>query len=217
MQEQVFYVQDVLRDSLSMLERQGYRISETRKYQTIFRGLSQFSHAQYNGEYSIEIGEAFIRSLKERDVPLSAGYMRSNIVEVQRANRIIEGDTDWRPSKPSLEYEDSIYRHEVKEYAEYLRNSGKTKCDKGFIQFLLWFRSRGFDPLPKGKTLGLHPFRRFLKFRLFICEKPAYSAGFLPLHLFCQQGLAGVAGFEPTHARVKVWCLTAWRHPNMLF
>ncbi len=25
--------------------------------------------------------------------------------------------------------------------------------------------------------------------------------------------LAGMAGFEPTTARVKVWCLTAWRHP----
>ena len=27
--------------------------------------------------------------------------------------------------------------------------------------------------------------------------------------------LAGMAGFEPTDARVKVWCLTAWRHPNI--
>ena len=27
--------------------------------------------------------------------------------------------------------------------------------------------------------------------------------------------LAGVAGFEPTNARVKVWCLTAWRYPNI--
>ena len=27
--------------------------------------------------------------------------------------------------------------------------------------------------------------------------------------------LAGVAGFEPTRARVKVLCLTAWRHPNV--
>ena len=25
--------------------------------------------------------------------------------------------------------------------------------------------------------------------------------------------MAGMAGFEPTNARVKVWCLTAWRHP----
>ena len=28
--------------------------------------------------------------------------------------------------------------------------------------------------------------------------------------------MAGMAGFEPTNARVKVWCLTAWRHPNRL-
>ena len=27
--------------------------------------------------------------------------------------------------------------------------------------------------------------------------------------------LAGVAGFEPTSAGVKVPCLTAWRHPNV--
>ena len=27
--------------------------------------------------------------------------------------------------------------------------------------------------------------------------------------------LAGMAGFEPTNARVKVWCLTAWRHPKI--
>ena len=27
--------------------------------------------------------------------------------------------------------------------------------------------------------------------------------------------MAGMAGFEPTDARVKVWCLTAWRHPNI--
>ena len=28
--------------------------------------------------------------------------------------------------------------------------------------------------------------------------------------------MAGMAGFEPTNARVKVWCLTAWRHPNVM-
>ena len=31
------------------------------------------------------------------------------------------------------------------------------------------------------------------------------------------EDLAGMAGFEPTSARVKVWCLTAWRHPNIKF
>ena len=29
--------------------------------------------------------------------------------------------------------------------------------------------------------------------------------------------MAGVAGFEPTNAGVKVPCLTAWRHPNIAF
>ena len=29
--------------------------------------------------------------------------------------------------------------------------------------------------------------------------------------------MAGMAGFEPTHTTVKVWCLTAWRHPNFLW
>ena len=27
--------------------------------------------------------------------------------------------------------------------------------------------------------------------------------------------VAGMAGLEPANARVKVWCLTAWRHPNV--
>ena len=27
--------------------------------------------------------------------------------------------------------------------------------------------------------------------------------------------VAGMAGLEPTNARVKVWCLTTWRHPNI--
>ena len=27
--------------------------------------------------------------------------------------------------------------------------------------------------------------------------------------------LAGIAGFEPTNARVKVWCLTAWPYPRI--
>ena len=25
--------------------------------------------------------------------------------------------------------------------------------------------------------------------------------------------MAGIAGFEPTNARIKIWCLTAWRYP----
>ncbi len=28
--------------------------------------------------------------------------------------------------------------------------------------------------------------------------------------------MAGPAGFEPAHARIKTWCLTAWRRPNII-
>lgn len=129
MQKKVLHIEDVIRDSLTMMEHQGYLTAKKRKYRTITRGLARFSQEKYNGEYSIEIGEAFIQSLRNRENPLSAGYIRENTVAVQRANRVIEGDIEWRPSKPSLEYEDSAYREEAKEYGEYLRNSGKTKCD----------------------------------------------------------------------------------------
>lgn len=30
---------------------------------------------------------------------------------------------------------------------------------------------------------------------------------------WASESLAGVAGFEPTNARIKIWCLTAWRYP----
>jgi hypothetical protein len=29
--------------------------------------------------------------------------------------------------------------------------------------------------------------------------------------------LAGIPGFEPGNARIKTWCLTAWRYPNFKF
>ena len=32
--------------------------------------------------------------------------------------------------------------------------------------------------------------------------------------MFGSYNLAGPAGFEPAHARIKTWCLTAWRRPN---
>ncbi|SIP72762.1 hypothetical protein XIS1_1670022 [Xenorhabdus innexi] len=28
------------------------------------------------------------------------------------------------------------------------------------------------------------------------------------------QKMAGVPGFEPGYARIKTWCLTAWRYPT---
>ena len=43
-------------------------------------------------------------------------------------------------------------------------------------------------------------------------RNPESEAGVLPIRL---RGMAGVEGFEPSNAGVKVLCLTAWLHPNI--
>ena len=34
-------------------------------------------------------------------------------------------------------------------------------------------------------------------------------------HIYQRLYLAGPGGFEPPNARIKTWCLTAWRRPNI--
>jgi integrase len=113
---------------MSMLQRQGYS-PRGRIHQTVFRGIAKFSQDKFDGEYSIAIGERFIQSLTERISAVSDGYIRTNAVAVQRLNRVMEGDLDWRPSKPPIEYADSRFRAEAADYGEYLRNGGKAKSD----------------------------------------------------------------------------------------
>ena len=127
--QQTIKVEDIIRDTLLMLERQGYKIHNTRKYNTVYRGLARFSHSNFNGEYSQKVGECFIQSLMERENPLSDGFLRTYRLAIERANCVMEGETDWHPQKKSLDYADSAYRTEVALYEEYLRNSGKTKSD----------------------------------------------------------------------------------------
>ena len=129
MKEQKIMVQDVIRDVLTILERQGYKIHNTRRYNTIYRALAQYCQNQFNGEYSSEIGAAFIQSLRQREPPLSKPFIDVYITCVERANHVIEGETDWYPRKKILEYTDSVFRNEARLYDEYLRNSGKTKSD----------------------------------------------------------------------------------------
>jgi site-specific recombinase XerD len=129
MLERIILVEDIVRDAMSMLERQGYSTIKCRIHKTAFRGIARFSQSEFGGKYSFDIGERFIQSLRDRVKPVSSGYLMSNVLAVQRLNRVMEGDLDWLPSKPSLEYEDSCFNPVSVAYGEYLRNSGKTKCD----------------------------------------------------------------------------------------
>ena len=55
MLEQIILVEDVVRDAMSMLERQGYSTSKCRIHKTVFRGIAQFSQSEFGGKYSFEI------------------------------------------------------------------------------------------------------------------------------------------------------------------
>jgi len=130
MREQKILVEDVVRETMAVLERQGYNASGSRKYITVYRALAHFSQKSCGGEYSHEVGEAFIQSLREFPNPLSKGFFRTYVNAVERANHIMEGDPNWHPCvKKMLEYEDSSHLKEARAYEEYLRNSGNTKSD----------------------------------------------------------------------------------------
>jgi integrase len=122
-------VKDVIRETLAVLERKGYNVSGTRKYNTVYRSLAHFSQLNYEGTYSNEVGEAFMQSLREREKSLSMGFYRSYANAIEYANHVMEGDVTWRPEVKNQNYVDSCYRREVKLHEEYLKNSGKTKSD----------------------------------------------------------------------------------------
>jgi len=152
MQAQKKLVEDVIRETITGLEQQGYNASGSRKYITIYRALAQFSRNRFSGEYSHEIGEAFIQSLRERIPPLSVGFFRSNAVAIERINHIMEGDYNWHPGTKQLEYENSVHMKEAILYEEYLRNSGKIKSDVRsrmhiVTRFLRYIETRGVTKL----------------------------------------------------------------------
>jgi len=147
-------IEDVIRDTITVLEQQGFDASSSRKYKTIYRALAQFSQSNFKGEYSHEIGEAFIQSLRERTPPLSKGFFRTYAVAIERLNHVMEGDNGWYPRKKELDYEESSYQKESSMYEEYLRNSGKTKSDiRGRMhvvsRFLRYIDNAGVSKLSK--------------------------------------------------------------------
>jgi len=159
-------VADIARETLSVMERRGYKVTNTRKYNTIYRALARFSHDNYRGLYSQEVGEAFLQTLREREEALSVGYMRSNATIVEYSNRVMDGDFTWNPQAQNRDYADSCYRHEVKFYEEYLRNSGKTNSDVRarmhvVARFLRHLEDCGIEKL--GDMMASHIYEAFQK------------------------------------------------------
>lgn len=130
MYEETIYVEDAIKMVEISFDKQGASFSTRRRYQSVFRSLASFSNEYFHGEYTPEIGETFLW-INEQRVPkfLAQTTFKTYVKAIQRANHVIEGDFDWMPSKPSLEYAKSRFDKIVKDYAEYLRNSRKTNSD----------------------------------------------------------------------------------------
>ena len=137
-------------------------------------------------------------------------------------------------SKNAFRWFESVYRPEMPEM--HLQNFEKLQSRKKRRKFS---PVAGYSPLAKIRTpcacqASLAIFgRQDAKQRQSRCEETCV-ANFLP-YIPRERGIgrircypshakrtpkgvlcvAGVAGFGPTNARVKVWCLTAWLYPNI--
>ena len=127
MQQQKVMVEDLIRYTKEALEQQGFNVN-SQKHQAVYRALTRFSKSKFGGEYSLEIGEAFLESERKRQVEHSDTTFRLYVAAVQRVNRVMVGVENW-DSREKFEYADSVYRNEVAEYEKHLRKSGKTNKD----------------------------------------------------------------------------------------
>ena len=130
--QETIYVEDAIKMVDFSYEKQGTSESTKRLYKSIFRNLASFSHSNFDGEYTPDIGEIFLR-VNEKRVPvfLVQSTFNSYVNAVLRLNHVIEGNFDWHPTnKKAQDYAKSKFDKIVKGYTEYLRNSSKAKSDQ---------------------------------------------------------------------------------------
>jgi len=162
MYEETIFVEDAIQLVKISFEKQGAAYGTRKKCQSIFRSLAAFSNDNFHGEYTAEIGESFL-SIHRQRVPkyLGSATFDAYVCAIQRINHVIEGDLEWYPTKPSMDYAKSKFDKIVKEYAEYLKNSGKTKSDVRarmhvVSRFLQFIDKQGVDSLSELKPAHIY-------------------------------------------------------------
>ena len=130
MYENTIYVEDAIALTKQALVEQGASAATQRYNQSIFRALASFANNNFHGEYTPQIGDAFLK-LNEQRVPvfLAQSTFRNYANAIARINHVLEGDVEWQPCHASKDYAKSRFEKETRAYAEYLSNSGKTKKD----------------------------------------------------------------------------------------
>ena len=140
---------------LSVMEADNYSYRIThRSVNYIYRALNRFCDEYYNGIYSPEAGQDFLRRNEKRIPPLSSGHINTYKNSIARLDHALNGDYHWKPvSREKKEYASSCFNSILKEYEDFLYQSGKTAPDirnriHVLARFLCYAEQSGVVQLP---------------------------------------------------------------------
>jgi len=94
----------------------------------VYNALARFCNEHFDGDYSVEAGEAFMTMIWVKE--LSKDYTSFCQNSVERLNHALTGDFHWRPIKHKKKaYASSCFDSIIGEYESYLVRTGKTKTN----------------------------------------------------------------------------------------
>ena len=126
----------------------------------IYSRLARYCEGHFEGMYSVDAGEAFIRMIQRKNQSKEQTDLNRNSIE--RLNHALDGDFHWRPAKSKLKpYAASCYDAVVVRYEAYLIQTGKTITNTRhhihlIAGFLSHMESEGITSLPTIKAEHIH-------------------------------------------------------------
>ena len=126
----------------------------------IYNRLARYCEEHFEGVYSADAGEAFIRMIRRKNQSKEQTDLNRNSIE--RLNHALDGDFHWRPAKSKLKpYAASCYDAVVARYEAYLIRTGKTITNTRhhihlIAGFLSHMESAGITSLPMIKAEHIH-------------------------------------------------------------
>lgn len=126
----------------------------------IYNRLARYCEEHFEGMYSVDAGEAFIRTIQRKNQSKEQTDLNRNSIE--RLNHALDGDFHWRPAKSKLKpYAASCYDAVVARYEAYLIQTGKTITNTRrhihlIADFLSHMESAGITSLPMIKAEHTH-------------------------------------------------------------
>ena len=191
---------------LAAMSEEGYTESTTqRKYLHIFNRLSSFCTEYYQGEYTPEIGAAFLSTIAQKTPPYSEQWKRLYDFAIQKLNHAMDGDFHWFYTS-ARDYTHSRFDSVVRQYDEYLaldaRKTTKNRRTQIHVisRFLRYIDDAGLTNLQDINSSVLH--QSFLDVRT---SKSNYVS-------FLKAFLQYLYKYEFTDCDLSVYVPSASRH-----